>query len=552
MISVLVSSLSLVVIVVVTVVLVNKSIDDEGKRKFEIKRIVDQVNTVNDSGVTIEAKQNQAIVDINKSIEAQRVANNNFVRKVELEQGIDTKKINGKDAKFETVSFGTSTILSQNEKDGLNVQVDGKKLIGFDTKDKNKRFSLGSEFSVINSGQDKVYSSFDMAGDVILKTENDKARMMLQNGIKGPGVVISGNKVGIAKDPVNANLDVDGNLAISGEGIYMGMDSTGKPYNMINVTKNAMTLNAPNGLTFASDKGINIPSNVAFGGNVYMSAGNIRSSANDKGLVFKNSKVGIGMDPMDNVLDVAGNVGVYGDNIYLGQKKQNVLSSSDTDKLSINKGGVAKNIDMTGDITLINPKNNSVVINSPSGIEFKVESTANIQATLPVMKVGKEGAAIRGNIWGDKLISGSSSIEDVYTNRSILQNKRGESWTLYHNNDKNLVFQPQELNTKNSTGEHNGVFNIMPDGTIKSMAHGKFTGSIDALGDISSKANVTGQKFCYTNTADPLCLEQDDAFYIKALGKKFKAGQIPASAEQITMLDQKIAYLQDQIIALKR
>lgn len=563
MISVLVSSLSLVVIVVVTVVLVNKSIDDETKRKTEIRRIVDQVNTVNDSGYDIETKQNNTIMEVNKSIDALRSDvksyYNTFAKKSDFENEMVSKvgkfdDLSTKNLKLDSdnLALGKKTILSHNEKDGFNVQLDGNKIVGFDTNNSSKRFALGSEFSVINSGKNKAFTEFDVAGDVFVKTESDKARMILQNGDKGPGIVLSGNKVGIGADPQFATMDVNGDLAVMGEGIHMGADKYGKPQKMIGIKDNAMTIQADNGITMQSAKGIKIPSDVVFGGNIMMTNANIRSSETDKGITFKDGKVGIGMVPKTNTLDVAGDVGINGDNIFLGSEKQHRALNIEDNKIFVNKDGTLKSVNIDGNLNLTNQNfNNRVSVSSPSDVEFKIGQSINNLPVPPILRIGKEGTIVDGKVWGDSYIGQTSYVDNVYNNRGLYANQNGGFWTIYNNNDKSLVFHPEELTTLNSTGESSGVFNLLQDGTIKSKAGAIFDGKVEVQGSIGTNGTLSGRQLCLKTSADPLCLQQEDILYVRQQGEKFRSGEVPATQAQITILNQQIQYLQDQISGLR-
>lgn len=545
MISVLVSSLSLVVIVVVTVVLVNKSIDDESKRKGEMRRLVEQVNTVNDSGFDIETKQNNTITEVNKSIDALRQSQATFVKKSDISNEAVSKVGTFNDANVSNnLTLGGKSILSHNDKDGLNLRIDNNKIVGFDTTNSSKRFSLGSEFSLINSGKDKAFTDFDVAGDIFLKTENDKARMILQNGAKGPGIVLSGNKVGIGADPKYTNLDVKGNMAVMGDGIYMGADKDGKPFNAISVKDNAMTIKA--------DKGINIPSDVVFGGNIILTNASLKSSEKDKGMTLKDGKVGIGMEPKTNTLDVGGDVGITGNNIYMGGDKQHRAFNIEDEMLFINKEGSLKSVNIDGNLNITNKNyNNKVSVSSPSDVEFKIGQSVNNLPVPPIFKLGKDGAVVDGKVWGDSYIGQTSYIDNVYNNRGLYANQKGNFWTIYNNNDKSLVFHPEELTTLNSTGEASGVFNLLQDGTIKSKAGAVFDGKVEVQGNIGTNGTLTGRQLCLKTSADPLCLQQEDILYVRQQGEKFRSGEVPATQAQVTLLNHQFQYLQDQITALR-
>jgi hypothetical protein len=545
MISVLVSSLSLVIIVVVTVVLVNKSIDDDSKRKSEMRKLVDQVNTVNDSAVDIETKQNTTIGGVNSSVDALRkdvaTMQKDYVKKTDI---ADT--VTSKGGAFETVAVNGKSVISHDEKDGLNFKIGDAKIAGFDAANGGKRMLIGSELSLSQTGKDKAFTEFDTTGDVFLRTETDKARLVLQNGPKGTttGMVMKGNKVGFGAEPKYTSLDVAGNMAVMGDGIYMGADKDGKPFNAISVKDNAMTIQADKGVTFNND--------VVFGGSVIMKNANIKASATDKGIFFKDGKVGVGMEPKTYPFEVAGDMGLKGDNLYMGKDKYyNVMNVKD-EMLFVNKDGTLKSVNMDGNISLTNSgAGDNVDVAVPGQLNVKVGKSVNNLPVAPSLEVTTDGIYTPGKVWGNEFIGGMGTIDNVYANRSIFGNKNGDYWTIYNNNDKNLSFNPGELTTVNSTGEESGVFNISRTGDVLASGGARFIGNIDTRGNILSDGTLNARALCLRTAAEPMCLEQDDISYVKQQGASYRSGTVPASQSDITLLNQQITNLQDQITALR-
>jgi hypothetical protein len=165
--------------------------------------------------------------------------------------------------------------------------------------------------------------------------------------------------------------------------------------------------------------------------------------------------------------------------------------------------------------------------------------------------VTTDGLYTPGKVWGNEFIGGMGTIDNVYANRSIFGNKNGDYWTIYNNNDKNLSFNPGEMTTVNSTGEESGVFNISRTGDVLASGCARFIGNIDTRGNILSDGTLNARALCLRTAAEPMCLEQDDIFYVKQQGASYRSGTVPASQSDITLLNQQITNLQDQITALR-
>lgn len=545
MISVLVSSLSLVIIVVVTVVLVNKSIDDDSKRKSEMRKLVDQVNTVNDSAVDIETKQNTTIGGVNSSVANLRkdVASiqTDYLKKTDIADTVKSKA-----GAFETVAVNGKSVISHDEKDGLNFKIGDAKIAGFDASGGGKRMLIGSELSLSQTGKDKAFTEFDTTGDVFLRTETDKARLVLQNGPKGTttGMVMKGNKVGFGAEPKYTSFDIAGNMAVMGDGIYMGADKDGKPFNAISVKDNAMTIQAEKGVTFNND--------VVFGGSVILNNANIKGSATDKGIYLKGGKIGIGMEAKTYPFETAGDIGVKGDNLFMGKDKYHNVMNIKDEMLFINNDGTLKSVNMNGNISLTNSgSDDNVSVAVPGQLQVKVGKSVNNLPVAPSLEVKTDGIYTPGNVWGNEFIGGMGKIDNLYANRSIYGNKNNDYWSMYNNNDKNLVFNPGELTTINSTGEESGVFNITTKGDVIASGGANFTGVIKTRGNMESDGTLNARALCLKTAAEPMCLEQDDISYVKQQGASYRSGTVPASQSDITLLNQQITNLQDQITALR-
>lgn len=548
MLSVIVSSLSLVVIVIVTVVLVNKSYDEESKRKTEMRKVVDQINTVNTTASDIEKSQNNTLKDINTGITGLRsdvaTVQKDYAKKADLANEVISKK-----GAFDTVSVGGKSILSHDEKTGLNIKlgVDDKaaSIVGFDASDLGKRMRVGTELALFESAKDKSFTDFDVKGDVFVKTESDKARLMLQNG-KGPGIVLKENKVGIGADPKHANLDVNGSLAITGDSLYMGIEGE-NAQKALSVKDGMLHLN-PDG-NYAA--GVNVNSDIVFGGNVVFKNATLKAADGNKGIVLQGDKLGVGRAPFAHSLEVEGDVGIMGKSLYMGDKDQTALSV-DQDMLYLNKGQKLKSINVEGDMVLTNSlTQDEVSITNPSSLKFKVGQSAKNLPLDPVFEVHPYGTITTGMAWGDAYISGNSYIDNTYTNRNIIANDNLDFWTMYHNNDQHLVFNPGELTTLNSTGEASGVMNITKDGSIISKGDGTYAGSVTADKGFATDGTISGRQLCLKTAADPLCLQQDDVTYLIQQAQLYRTGTVPATKEEITLLNNKLANLQDQITALR-
>jgi hypothetical protein len=533
MLSVIVSSLSLVVIVIVTVVLVNKSYEQESNRVSEMRKVVDQINTVNNSALDVEQKQNNTINDINNGMVNLKkdiaTVQKDYVNKADMANEVVSKK-----GSFDNLSIAGKSMLSYDEKNGFNIKLGtdntANSIVGFDTSDIGQRMRVGTELSLLQSGKNGSFTDFDTAGDVFVKTESDKARLMLQNG-KGPGIVIKENKVGIGADPKYANLDVNGSLAITGDSLYMGVHEN-QAQKAFSVKDNMLHLNPDSNYT----GGVNVNSDIVFGGNVILKNGSMKTPDGKNGIMFEG-----------NNLKVTGDVDIMGHNLRMNNK--NALGV-DKDILYLNKDKTFKRINLEGDMVWTNNLNkDEVSITNPSGLKFRVGQSAKNLPIEPIFEIKPEGTVTKGKTWGDAYIGKNAYIDNTYTNRSIIGNDKLNYWTVYHNNDKSLVFNPGELNTLNSTGEASGVMNIGNDGSIISKGSGTYSGPVTAKG-FTTDGVINARQLCLKTSAGPLCIQQDDVNYLIQQAQLYRTGTLPATKQEITLLNNKLVNIQEQITAL--
>lgn len=491
MISIAVSAISIVLIVVVTVVLINKSYDAESQRKLEMKKVVDQINTINASAASIESKQNTTLAQMDTGLSGMtsniQTIQNDFVRKVDM-----TNKVESQSGVFKNILLGSNVAMSSDRTSPFSLRIGGdtSAIMGFDNTDLGKRMLFGTELSIVQNAKPKTYTGFDEAGDVLVRTSSDKSRLMLQNNM-GPGIVLKGNKVGIGADPKFGDLDVNGNVVARGGSFFMGVGADSNALRAMGIVGgDVLSLNPDS--KYAK---VTVESDVIFNGNVYMKNGSLQTLGGSNGIVLAGDKVGIGMTPVKSMLEVGGDVGIMGNNMYMGGNGVNVFSMN-SNMMHVNRDGTLSGVNFTGDVFLSSLKNSS-------NINMVVGGGA-----VPQMSVTNKGV----------------SVNDMYTQRGMYQNAANKYWTVFNNNNTSLVFNPGEYNSGSGSVEPTGVVSISPDGDIAALGGGSFKSKVDAVGDMSTAGNLYGTEICSRAGGNDICLSFNDISALKRQAQALNTG----------------------------
>lgn len=489
--SIAVSAISIVLIVVVTVVLINKSYDDESKRKLEMKKLVDQLNTINTSAANIESKQNINLTQIDTGLSGMtsniQTIQNDYIKKADM-----ANKVESQSGVFKNILLGSNVALSSDGMTPFSLKIGGdtSSIMGFDSTDVGKRLMFGTELSIVQNTKPKTYTGFDEAGDVLVRTSSDKSRLMLQNNM-GPGIVLKGNKVGIGADPKFGDLDVNGSVVARGDSFFMGVGADSNALRAMGVVEgNTLSLNPDS--KYAK---VSIESDVIFNGNVYMKNGSLQTVGGSNGILFAEDKVGIGMTPVKSMLEVGGDVGIMGNNLYMGVDGVNVFSM-DSNMMHVNRDGALTGISFTGDVSMSSLKNSSNISMVVGG------------GDVPQFSVTNKGV----------------NANDVYAQRGMYQNASNKYWTVFNNNNTSLVFNPGEYNSGSGSVEPTGVVSISSTGDIAALGGGSFKNKVDAVGDLSTAGNVYGTEICSRASGNDICLSFNDISALKRQAQALNTG----------------------------
>ena len=556
MLSVAVSAVSLVTVAVVTVLLVNKAYDDEGKRLSEMRRVVDQINTVNASAVEIETKQNNVIKGVTSNVDTvQKVVNDmqqDYVRSSDLQQNVKSDS-----GQFRTINLNDRVILDAtpkaNTSGNLSFNTQNGTIIGFEDSELGKSLRIGTELSMI-----------DMGTDAVVRTENANKRLIFMNGQKmsDAGLVLSKNMLGVGVEPKYSTLDVKGGIAIGSQSnSVIGIVDSG-PATLLSYDNSNIYLNGNN--TFPS---VNVPSDFTVGNNAaqWMLRA---SSSNEFNIVPKGPK---GWDHDKKVTLTNGGVSLQGGN-----------SVHNPSKLPTVFGGTGNVIrgdtEVTGDVNLVGKISmtrgdpgpmiervyNNAVTNDrygvgqyPGGVMrmYAADAFGPAKLSLGFARTNGEFNDVL-NVDRNGTQSKMFTAPDMFANnmnmkRGLYANDRNEYWSLYHNNDNTLVFKSSHYSVANPS-EGTGVFNITKSGDVSVTGNASIEGTTSSKGDISSSTgNVGGIQMCVGPASSRNCINANDVTDLKNVLDTFRTGGTFALSSATTSLGTRATNLESRVTALE-
>lgn len=479
MIAIVLSVISLLVIIIVTVYLVNKNIDDESKRVSDMRKLVDQMNAANSNLAQIDVGQNTTLSDLNAAI-------------ARVNRGISTTNSNiaalqsnavlKSDANAEIATSRirmNNSIIAQNSNLITISTPANNRIVGFDTLGSGRRFTVGTELAILESGSSNLYSPFDASGDVFIMTQSNDKRLMLQSG-SNVGLVVRGNRIGAGMDPKFSQLDVKNNLAVVGDSILMGVK---EPKRVLSVGKfNEIIINE--GSNYA---GAVVEGDFAITNDLYVASGKIKGNY--------DTPMSIGADT-----DIEGSFSMYGSNVMRATPKT----------LDINPGNIRRDVVIGGrNISLgstgFTQSNNGTNVFFGDGMRFASKST-----TPQTWEFSLSNSRVTAN----NLHTSNLYTENAYTSRNIYTNTNGgRIWSSYVNNAGDYVADPSLQSLPSSTGNGQGVFRINANGDVFAKGSADFDGSISANGNIESDGNVKAEKLCINNGivngGGDICLTRD-------------------------------------------
>ena len=503
MIAIVISVISFLIMVIVTVILVNQSIDSESKRKSDMRRVVDQVNDVNTTAANVVKKQNDTLTDINTSIYDLK-RDMTSLKDTAASKSDLAAEVKSSSGSFDKVKIGGSTVTT--DSNNVYFSTGSDKIIGFDNANSSKRMLIGSSLHILESGKSNMFTKFDASGDAFIMTASNNRRLFLQNGA-GPGVVIKNNQVGIGMDPKFGSFDVAGNLAIVGDSLMMGASN---PRPALFGAADALTLNKGAGFS----KGVTVESDMTVNGTLtarnWKAAG---SPADDAGVVLNNSSMGIGVQPTGaHKLEVAGNMNMRNGGSFM-ISASNVMSLSNQ-ILTMNSSGInsvvigGRNVNI-GSLDM-SASNNITNMFYGSGLRF---------ASAKKTPQSWDAVFTDGQLYTSMLATSNLETENAFTSRTIYPNQADRHWTTYHNNANKFVFIPEQVSMPSSTGNDEGVVSFTANGDVAAKGAGTFSGTLSADGNITSQGDLVAQKLCVRNSGVNTCLTKSHLdFLIQQFG----------------------------------
>lgn len=516
MIAIIVSVLSFLILVIVTVILVNQNIDNESKRKADMRRVVDQVNATNTSAASVEDKQNAVLKDVNSSLASLKKTvtevNDAAARKTDIQAAV--KSTSGS---FDTLQIGGSNSMIITSRDnGLHVSRSGAsnandRIVGFDTTNNSRRILMGTDLQILQSGQSNMYTPFDAVGDVFIMTASNNRRLMLQNGA-GAGLVLNKNRVGIGMDPQYASLDVNSNMAILGEDLLMGASN---PRRVLSALNNSITLNRGQGFS----GGVNVEGDMNVSG--ALTAASWKAASKDaSGLQLRNGNLGVGVDPGNAYrLDVGGDINIRNGGLNLSNSNMMSLSNA---TLTVNRQG-ASSVVINGRTVTMGGTN---FVTSDNSTDVFYGNTMRFSAA-PKTPQSWDMVVTETGVTARQLDSSNVNANNVYSRRSIYENNASKYWTTYHNNDNNFVFVPEQVSLPSSTGMDEGVVRFTAKGDVQAKGAGSFQGNVQADGNVTSGSDLLGQRLCVRDIGGGnTCLNRTHLEYIISQYNASMAGPV--------------------------
>ena len=521
MVGIILSVLSLLIIVFVTVVLINKSIDEETQRRKDIKSVVDQVNSTNDTASGVEVKQNEYMKALNTNIstlETNTTSVKNDVSNIQktMVKTDDLKaypKIDeiSKEVNTASISFNKKSSITHGNGLAFNMGsgAEAKNMAMFNIKDGNVVASIGGDITLTK----------DSKGENIISTSLPNSKLRIQNN-NGPGIIIQNNKVGIGSEPKNATLDVNGSIYAK-DGIVTVVN--GKVVNILSGISN-------DGQTMFLNKDRVFPEGVNVNGNI------------------SSSMVG----------KFTGGIETKGGSSIHNPKSEKTSFASGTDGLNYLRGDteVKGNINIVGGINMIrndpgamiekkygDDSNRYGVGQFPNGSMRMYTSSSYGPASVSLSLAKKNGDfddVVKVNTNKTVDISGDVKMKTASLTRSVFGNatNKDNNWNVYNNDDNNLVFTQGPFGSSKQSGE----FNIGRNGNLTTNGNASFKGDVVVGGKITTSGTIAGQQLCTGNVGTPTCITTEDVNGLKMLVSQLKNGSLVNKAE--------IVELQKQIAAL--
>lgn len=532
MISVIISTISVVIIVIVTIAVINKTYSDESNRKTELRGIVDQINSVNLSSQDVEVKQNATIESVTKRlmdvgndvdvVKANYVAKSNMEREVKSTTGtFDSMSVHG--MKF----AGTG--------DNLLIQSsNGSTLFGVS--------GGGSNGGTMQFGSNLTLSQ-NAAGDSVFLAGGSNASMRFQNS-SNAGFILQNNKVGIGAAPAYGTLDVTGSIWAS-DGL-VGVVG-GQPVNIMSHDANYMYLNKDNRLP----KGVSVTSDLTVNSNIVFSKWMMHSS-NTSMFMTPAAASNTWNTSKRMEFDSTGYINAYGGglNIRGGKSVYNptnlpTMFPGSNDNSNYIRGDtiVQGNMSLHGTVQMARGDPGPMIERSygsdnnrygvgqfPNGTlrMYSGNGFAGSTINLSLAKTGgqfDDVVKIKAN--KDVEISGPikafqgltttrANTDDTYQKNALFENTaQNHKWTVFNNNDKSLVFSPTDLNSTVNPYTGTGVMSVTQTGDLTTtggvFSNGKLIGSM-----VISSGNVYGNQVCAgTNASAAVCLTASEISQLK-------------------------------------
>lgn len=504
MIAIILSILCLIIIVFVTVILINRSLDEEKQRKNDIKSVVDQVNSSNTAASGVEVKQNSYMQSLNTNITTIDTNTANLKKDIaEVQKSMikpDDLKVYSKkedltkEVSTSSISLNSKSSITHNDALAFNMGTgaSAKNMAIFNVKDGDVFEKIGGDLTLTKTAK----------GDNIISTTIPKTKLMIQNE-GGPGLIMNGNKVGIGAEPKNATLDVEGSIYAK-DGFVSIVN--GK---LVNIMSTGVS---NDGQTMFLNKDGAYPQGVSVTGNVNSTMmGKFAAGIETKGGYSihnpKNEKtvLGAGTDGVNYIrgdTEIQGNIKVFG-GLSMANTDPGVMIEknygTDDNRYGIGqyKGGTLRMF---------------------AGESFK---PANISLSI-AKKDGSFNDVLKINTDTTVDINGDVTMKTDKTNRTTFLNptNKNNKWNIYNNDDNSLVFSQGEFSSSKATGD----FNIGKNGNLTTNGNANFKGDIVVGGKVSSTGTLSGQQLCAVNGVNPTCITVEDINGLKLLISQLKAG----------------------------
>lgn len=491
MIAIVISVISLLVIIIVTVYLVNRNIDNESKRAADMRKLVDQVNSANSNIAQIDIGQNTTLSDLNTAIARVNKSigttnsnisamQSNAVMKSDSSAELSTNRIRLNNSII-THDNGAVTVSTPDATSNLN------RIIGFDSFGASKRMILGTELAILESGRSNMYFPFDQRGDTFIMTQSNDKRLMLQSG-NDIGLVIKGKQVGVGMEPKYSQFDVRNNLAVVGDAILMGSKT---PQKVMSIGKfGEIIINE--GSNYA---GAVVEGDLSVTNDLYVASGKIKAN-------------------YDTPMVIGSDMNIEG-RLRMGNGE--VMGVDDNGALNINNSTPNKETVIVGGQNIYLGSTRFTQSNNPSGeqethIFYKDNLKFASQDITPQSwdLTLSGGVVSASNLSAINLQAGNAitGVGIFPSTAALTQPENKSAWSIYNNNSGDLVMDPTIQTIPSITGNRSGVVHFSKSGDVFADGQGDFMGSVFTEGDVDSKRKVMGNSLCTKTSAGEVCLNE--------------------------------------------